>query len=212
MQDWSVHLQTLKDGNRVKAVAFSHDGGLVASASHDETVRLWDAATDTLRSTLMDHTDWVMDVAFSHDGGLVASASRDGTVRVWDTAVEAATDTPRPELYMPPIDPNLRSIAFSSCDIHLKTDRGVILLPHSLSATISSTANVSNPCLFARGPWIQLDGHDLIAIPPDYQDQILFVSGALIVFHNGGATNASLTLSRRVITSLLGSIVASPSS
>src|SRR5436190_891866 len=69
------------------------DGKLVASASPDKTVRLWDSATGAARRTLESHSDWVWAVAFSPDGKLVASASRDKTVRLWDSATGAARRT-----------------------------------------------------------------------------------------------------------------------
>src|SRR5262249_13669393 len=65
-------------------IAFSSDGRRLASASADETLKIWDIETGLEIRTLRGHRGIVRSVAFSPDGQRVASAGYDNTVRVWD--------------------------------------------------------------------------------------------------------------------------------
>ena len=49
-------------------MAFSPDGKQIVSGSYDNSVRVWDAVTGTVTSTLQGHSSGVMSVAFSPDG------------------------------------------------------------------------------------------------------------------------------------------------
>ncbi|WP_235018931.1 AAA-like domain-containing protein [Tolypothrix sp. NIES-4075] len=66
----------------VLAVDVSPDSSLIASASLDQTIKLW-RRDGTLVTTLKGHTGAVRAVDFSPDGQILASASEDGTIKLW---------------------------------------------------------------------------------------------------------------------------------
>jgi sugar lactone lactonase YvrE len=67
-------------------VALSADGRLLATASPDQTIVLWDAATGKPRREPLGHDGWVYSVALTRDARTVVSGGSDGTVRLWDAA------------------------------------------------------------------------------------------------------------------------------
>ncbi len=76
LQDNLGHEKSVND------VVFSPDGRLLASASEDSTIRLWDIHRREELHPLKSYRA-VRSVAFSPDGKILASGGEDGTIRLW---------------------------------------------------------------------------------------------------------------------------------
>jgi WD40 repeat protein len=70
--------------NWLNDVTFSENGRYLATTGHDNTVKLWDAATGQELRTFNDHSRVVNAIAFSPDSRRLASVSNDGFVIVYD--------------------------------------------------------------------------------------------------------------------------------
>jgi WD40 repeat protein len=87
--------RTLKGHSEyLTATAFSPDGTVLATASGDHTIRLWEVQTGDPLHTLAGHDEGVSGIAFG-PGGLLASVSGDRTLRLWNVATGAAMLTSR---------------------------------------------------------------------------------------------------------------------
>ncbi|KAH8653204.1 WD40-repeat-containing domain protein [Tricladium varicosporioides] len=94
VDNWNACLQTLEGHRRsVMSVAFSHDSTRLASASLDNTIKIWDISNGACLQTLEGHSDSVISVVFSHDSTWLASASEDKTVKIWDASNGACLQT-----------------------------------------------------------------------------------------------------------------------
>lgn len=82
----SKHCVTRLVGHQqtVNEAAFSPDGRLIASASFDKSVKIWDGATGKFLWTLRGHVQRAYLVSWSADSRLLVSCSADSTVKVWD--------------------------------------------------------------------------------------------------------------------------------
>jgi WD40 repeat protein len=88
---WDVFPGTVRrsapwPGARVRSLAFSPDGQLLAAGAENGAVRVVSVADGTERTTFEAHTGAVLGIAFAPDGRRLATGSWDETVRVWEVA------------------------------------------------------------------------------------------------------------------------------
>ena len=76
----------MKHSGPVRWCVFSPDGKTFVSASEDDTLKLWDAASGKEMRTFIGHKDAVWGCAFSPDGTRLISSSFDQTLKLWDAA------------------------------------------------------------------------------------------------------------------------------
>lgn len=107
---WNVatqeYIRTFHDNGNVGSVAFSPNGHILASHSHD--VNMWDVSSGQNIATLF-RTYSAGAVAFSPDGIVLASGSPDNKVRLWDVGKRRIITT----LEHGAIGPGLYTVAYS---------------------------------------------------------------------------------------------------
>jgi hypothetical protein len=83
------------------SLAFSPDGGLLASGHVDGGVHLWHMASGEEYPVKLRHDAHVAAVAFSPDGRTLASGGMDSTLKLWDV-LGACNGDPRREMHRQP--------------------------------------------------------------------------------------------------------------
>jgi len=69
----------------INQVQFSPDGRLIASASFDKSIKLWNGVDGKFIGALRGHVSSVYQVTWSADSRLLCSGSSDSTLKVWDS-------------------------------------------------------------------------------------------------------------------------------
>jgi hypothetical protein len=163
--EWDACRSVLEGHSRdVNAVVFSPDGQLIASASSDKTVRVWETATGQCRSVLEGHSEEVSAVVFSPDGQLVTSASSDSTVRVWETATGQCRSV------LEGHSQAVRAVVSSLEHQTLRTDRGDISLPLVFLAVPPILPTQESSYAVTQGQWILRQERRFLWLPPEYRN------------------------------------------
>ena len=178
--EWSACLQTLEGhSDSVRSVAFSHDSTRLASASFDNTVKIWDASSGDCLQTLGGHSHWVSSVAFSHDSTRLASASDDNMVKIWDASSGDCLQTLD-------IGKALFNISVDTTGSYLHTEIGTIAIDALSASNIrSSIIDPQNPryqgwALSSDGAWITYNSENVVWLPSEYRPSCSAVSGKMI--------------------------------
>jgi WD40 repeat protein len=87
-------------GSGISNIRFNDDGSLLATASYDGTIQLWEYSNiNNLPIILSDHGgNYVWDLSFSPDGNYLISGCENGLIKIWPTKIEMLSSKICPHL------------------------------------------------------------------------------------------------------------------
>lgn len=161
----------------VTSVALSPDGRLLAAASLDKIVRIWDTETSQILDRLEGHSDSVYSIAFSPDGKNVISGSLDRNIMLWDVGAQGRTTT-RPRMLFQGHKDFVLSVAYTPDGRWLMSgskDRSVVFWDPRSSRSVLTLTGYRNSVISVASspasPYFATGSGDCFAVIWNYQCQ-----------------------------------------
>lgn len=143
VEDWTTEAILTGHTAFVWSVEFNHDGTMLASASADNAIILWDMTSmQPIGQRLSNHAGPVRRVAFSPDGSRLASAGFDNVVFLWDVATGQSLGGP-----VASYTNNAMDVEFDSSGLTLissSIDSNVIISDSNLESWRDKACSVAN--------------------------------------------------------------------
>ncbi|MCY7323671.1 MAG: caspase family protein [Phormidesmis sp. CAN_BIN36] len=186
----------------ITAVEFSSSGKLLASASADKTIKLWNIADGSQIRTLTGHRDRVTTLSFRNDGKLLASGSADKTIKLWNVADGSLSSTLKghnDEITAVRFSPNGRLLASGGYDNTLRlwyrnSPASIVIGRHQLA--IAAIAFSPNGRSIASGSWDNTI--KLWVLGKDNNEAIL---SQTLTGHSDGVTSLSFSSDSQILAS-----------
>lgn len=170
----------ISDGHSdtISMIKFSHNSTLLASASEDDTVRVWSAKTGECVQVLKGHTTSVESVAFSHDSKLIASAGWDHTVRIWNASTGQCIRVASAKYR----DRVLKFGMHNGC-CYVCTVSAVVYvdLPASGTNTTPTTSAVPHLTISDDEGWITWRGKKVLRLPAECRGGKIVIHGSTVM-------------------------------
>ncbi|WOG96203.1 hypothetical protein DCAR_0415536 [Daucus carota subsp. sativus] len=119
---WNFKYRDLKSrweiGSSVVKIVYHRCNGLLATATDDLVIRLYDVVALRMVRKFEGHADRITDMCFSEDGKWLLSSSMDGTLRIWDVILARQIDAVQVDVCITALSlsPNMDVLATAHVD------------------------------------------------------------------------------------------------